>query len=443
MDDDLHDDAVGATPDEHTYSVGELADAINGALRDSFDGGVWVRGEIQGWNGKGTHAYFKLAEVVDDRKATISVSFFAPHRNRLKPLLERNGVTLADGLKVRIFGVLDFYAPSGSLGLKMSNIDPRFTLGELALERELLMRRLAESGLLRRNAELELPVAPLRIGLVTSVGSAAYADFTDELARSGLGFRVQAVDVRVQGDTAPAEIGAAVRALGRRTDLDVVVVIRGGGSKSDLAAFDDERVALAIAECGLPVFTGIGHEIDRAVADEVAHTSRKTPTACAGALVEQVRAFIDATEGTFAEIGRLAQQQLGESTAHVTGVARSIRARVQGAVERGDERLDTRAARLQHGARRVVERAEQRLTIATDAMRRVPRRVDHDLRHLEGLGQRVRLLDPAMTMARGWSITRTADGRTIRSADDLSLGDEIVTTFAQGTARSRVEETRP
>ena len=196
MDDDLHDDAVGATPDEHTYSVGELADAINGALRDSFDGGVWVRGEIQGWNGKGTHAYFKLAEVVDDRKATISVSFFAPHRNRLKPLLERNGVTLADGLKVRIFGVLDFYAPSGSLGLKMSNIDPRFTLGELALERELLMRRLAESGLLRRNAELELPVAPLRIGLVTSVGSAAYADFTDELARSGLGFQVQ-VDARL------------------------------------------------------------------------------------------------------------------------------------------------------------------------------------------------------------------------------------------------------
>jgi exodeoxyribonuclease VII large subunit len=425
-----------------TFSVGELAEAINSSLRRSFTDGVWVRGEIQGWSQRGPHAYFRLVEHTDDGKASLNVQFFANAQARLKPLLLKNRLRLADGLKVRIFGHLDYFAPSGQLGLKMSGIDPRFTLGEMALQRDDVVRKLVAAGLYDLNRSRPLPVAPLRVGVVTSTASAAWADFLHEIERSGMGFQLRVVDVRVQGEWAVTEVTAGIRTLGRQRDLDVVAVIRGGGARSELATFDDEAIATAIAMSSRPVFTGLGHEIDRAVADEVAHSALKTPTACAAALVERVQAFRQSTEDTWAGIGRRAERGLAAAEAEVGEVARGIRHRVVTAVERGDERMVQRALRLRASADRVVERADTRLVAAGAAVARVPQRLDPELRHLDAVAQRVRLLDPVNTMARGWSITRTVDGRTVRDAAQLQPGDEIVTTFADGTARSRVEETQ-
>jgi len=436
--------ALAFEPEEEhdlTYSVSELADAINGVLRSRFDEGVWVRGEIQGWNERGPHAYFRLVEVTDTGKAVMSVQFFAPQRNKLRSLLLKNGLHLADGLKVRIHGHLDFFAGGGTLGLKMSGIDPRFTLGELALQRDDVLRRLGEAGLLERNRSLDLAVAPLRIGVVTSRDSAAWADFVHEIERSGLSFRLRLVDVRVQGATAVPEITGALRELGRHPDLDALVVVRGGGSRSELATFDAEAIAMAIAMSPLPVFTGLGHEIDRSVADEVAYAALKTPTACAAALVERVAAFVARTETTWSRIQHAAELGVRQSATELSAMAEGVRHHVLAAVGRSDDRLAGRAQRVRLAAHRAVEQAEQRATTSAAALRRVPPRLDHETRHLDGLAQRVRLLDPATTMARGWSITRTADGRTVRSATDLQPGDRLVTTFATGTATSRVEET--
>lgn len=429
--------------DEPTYSVSELADAINGVLRRGFDQGVWVRGEIQGWNERGPHAYFRLAEATESGKAQLSVQFFAPQRNKLRSLLLKNGLQLADGVKVRIFGQLDFFAGNGSLGLKMSGIDPRFTLGELALQRDDLLRRLGEAGLLERNRQVPLSVAPLRVGVVTSRASAAWADFAHEIERSGMGFQLRLVDVRVQGDTAVREITGALRSLTASSDLDAVVLIRGGGSRGELATFDDEAIALTIARSPLPVLTGIGHEIDRSVADEVAHLALKTPTACAAALVERVQAFQQSVEAAWTQICHVAAMSLQASVTDVAGLGEGIRLRVGSAVSRSDERLHERARRAQRGAQRVIERAEGRISTAATSVRRAPQRLDRPDQQLHHVAERVRLLDPATTMARGWSITRTADGRTIRTADELRQGDQIITTFASGTARSRVEETNP
>jgi exodeoxyribonuclease VII large subunit len=426
-----------------TFSVGELAEAINGALRRRFDDGVWVRGEIQGWNERGQHAYFRLVEDTGDGKAVVNVQFFANSRTRLRPLLMKNRLHLADGLKVRIFGHLDFFAPSGQLGLKMSGIDPRFTLGELALERDAVLRRLTEAGLLGRNKSRPLSVAPLRVGVVTSLASAAWADFLHEIERSELAFQLRTIDVRVQGEWAVTEITAAVRTLGRHSDLDAVVVIRGGGSRSELATFDHEAIATAIAMSPLPVFTGLGHEIDRSVADDVAHAALKTPTACAAALVERVLAYRQRTELAWVAIERRADRRIQTASVEVAEVAQSIRHRVLAAVERSDERIAQRAHRVRVGAGRVVDRADMRLETAVGTLRRVPQRLDPEARHLDAVAERVRLLDPVNTMARGWSITRTSDGHTVRDAAHLQPGDELVTTFASGTARSRVEETTP
>jgi len=426
-----------------TLSVGELAEAINGALRRSFSDGVWVRGEIQGWSQRGPHAYFRLVEETEDGKASLNVQFFANAQARLKPLLMKHRLRLADGLKVRIFGHLDFFAPSGQLGLKMSGIDPRFTLGELALQRDDVVRRLVAAGLYDLNKRRPLSVAPLRVGVVTSTASAAWADFLHEIERSGIGFQLRVVDVRVQGEWAVTEVTAGVRTLSRHGDLDVVAVIRGGGGRTELATFDHEAIATAIAMSPLPVFTGLGHEIDRAVADEVAHSALKTPTACAAALVERVQQFSQATSDAWAGIERRAERSLAAASAEVADVAGGIRHRVIAAVERGDERMLQRAQRVRTGAERALERADARLVVARAAVRRAPARLDPEDRHLDAVAQRVRLLDPVNTMARGWSITRTTDGRTVRTAEELRPGDQIVTTFASGTARSRVEETQP
>ena len=424
-----------------TYSVGELAEAINSAIRRQFTDGVWVRGEIQGWSERGPHAYFRLVEDTDDGKAAINIQFFANSRMRLRPILTKHRLRLGDGLKVRIFGHLDYFAPSGQLGLKMSGLDPRFTLGEMALERDDVVRRLVASGLFDANRRTRVAVAPLRVGVVTSTASAAWGDFTHKLDRSGLAFRLRVIDVRVQGEWAVDMVSGALRTLTRHDDLDVVVLIRGGGSKTELATFDHEAIATAIATSPLPVFTGLGHEIDRSVADEVAYSSLKTPTACAAALVEHVNAFRAEVEQVWTAIERRANRALHDANTSLATLAHGVRRATVSAVERSDDRLGHRGHRLGAAADRALERCTDRLDAARAALARMPARLEPELRHLDAVAARVRLLDPVHTMARGWSITRATDGTIVRDAGDLAAGAIITTTFAKGSATSRVEET--
>ena len=441
-----HDEPFDVDPEsgsDTTFSVGELTAAINGVLREGFPGGVWVRGEVKGLSERGPHVYFDLAEEGPDGSAKLSIKFFAPARQRMRPRLERAGLRLANGLKVRIHGRLDVYAANGGLGLILDDIDSRFTMGELALEREALVRRLKESGLYDRNKALELSVPPLRVGVVTSTASAAWADFRHEIEGSGLAFLLRVVDVRVQGDTAPAEVSRAVTFLGAQTDLDAVVVVRGGGARTDLAAFDHESVAVAIARCGLPVFVGVGHEIDHSIADEVAHTAVKTPTACARALVDHVLQFVDLTEQAWAHVASAATLRLMGAEAQVAQVGSSIRHRVVAAVERSDAHLQRHQQRLHEASLRAVHTADQRVDRAVVELRRAPGRIEQHERRLDDLARQMRLLDPVTIMARGWSITRTPDGRTVRSIAELHAGDAVLTTFADGTARSIVDQIDP
>ncbi len=190
------------------------------------------------------------------------------------------------------------------------------------------------------------------------------------------------------------------------------------------------------------MFTGLGHEVDRSVADEAAHTAFKTPTACAAALVDAVRAYLESSERSWSAISALSQRHLGSATEQLTGRAHRIARRTHDAVERADERLAVRVETVRTRAPRALAAAQARVDdIATRLVRRPHQLLAAEDRHLASLQARLGLLDPVNLLARGWSITRTADGRVVRSVSEVPPGAIIHTAVADGTVTSRVEET--
>jgi exodeoxyribonuclease VII large subunit len=320
----------------------------------------------------------------------------------------------------------------------MTAIDPAYTLGQLEVARGELLARLKAEGLLSANAERPMPLVPLRVGLVTSAGSAAEADFVDTLRRSGFAFDVVRIDVRVQGHDAPLDLVAGIREA-CAGGVDVVALVRGGGARTDLQAYDDERVARAIAACPIPVLTGVGHETDRSIADEVAHRSVKTPTACAAALVELVGAFWDSVSDVWLAIADEAERAVAAHDHHVEVIAgRTGRAAGEG-LRAARHRLDARADGLRLAALGHLRDADRRAADHGGRVhRRVPRALAEAERTVASVASRVRAHDPDRTLARGWSITRRVDGTVVRSPDDVAEGDELRTLVVGGELRSAV-----
>jgi exodeoxyribonuclease VII large subunit len=401
-----------------TLSVSQFLDIVKGVLSQAFEGGLWIQGEIEGFNGRGKHTYFTIVERESGKKAAVSIAIFEYQMRHIKPLLTKHRLELADGIKVRLYGTPDIYVDRGSFSFKVTNIDPRFTLGDLAGQRDEIVQRLKTRGLYEANKLVPLPVTPLRIALITSIGSAAHADALHELETSGIGFEVFVHDVRVQGAEAVPTVVAAIEQAGARNDIDVVMLVRGGGSKTDLLAFDSEEIAAAIGMCPLPVFTGIGHEVDTSIADEVANRAYKTPTACAAGVVQLVQEFVQSTEDAWSQISLTASELLSDAEYSLNETAQAVKSAVVLA-------LNESAHALRAAADRVRRRPTEVLSLAAHS--------------LKSASDRLRLLDPVNTMARGWSITRDANGKAIRGASALKQGQVITTSFADGDATSTVE----
>jgi len=435
-----------SAPEEHTYRVGELDQAIAQAIADTLPPKVWVRGEIaQLRTSANGHVYFDLVEKDERRghvRAKLSVALFRKDRQGVNRTLRAADVALGDGVEVRVRGRVDFYPAAGRLQLVMDAVDPVFTVGKLAAERARVLRGLDADGLLARQRALALPLVPLRIGLVTSGGSAAYHDFVAELESTSHAFRVVHVDVRVQGQGADRRIVYGVQSLGA-LELDVIVVARGGGARSDLASFDDERVARAIAKCPIPVVTGIGHEVDRTVADEVAHTCVKTPTAAAVFLIEAVDDFS-------AALGRIAHRVSLRARGACTIARRDLLARstrvqrtVPVVLDRERRTIDGHRRRtVEAGSRRVRDASARNLAVQRTVTGSATRGLRDGVRRLDAANDRLRALDPRRVLERGYTITRTSEGKAIRCAADTPVGTVLETETADGTVRSRVERAR-
>jgi exodeoxyribonuclease VII large subunit len=455
----------------HSYSVAELSTLVAATLDEAFADDVWVTGEIRDINRSAAgHVYFQLVEPSSDPgvrpSAALAVVLFDQNRRAVNAMLRRaRSVKMTDGVQVRIRATLDFYPPQGRLQLRMVGIDPFHTLGALEAEREQTLRALAAEGLLGRNAGVHFPSTPITIGVVTSAGSAAHADFVEEFTASGMAWRLLVADARVQGREAEASIVDAIDALVGR-GVDVIALVRGGGARTDLAAFDSERIARAIAACPTPVVTGIGHEVDTSVADSVAARSYKTPTACAAALVAAGRDSLARADDLWAAIVVTLGDHLAEHTDRLRRCAAAVAAGTRRDLELGEQGAAVAGHRLQREATHALERSATDLdhvrTGIGGAGRHVAHRhdlelrrrsdvvstranaaVDHADRILSGHEAHAGVLDPGRALARGWSITRTVDGRIVRATDDLDRGAELVTTIADGRIESVVTEVDP
>ena len=428
-------------PDQ-TLGVGELVGRVTKVVAAAFPAEVWVRGEVHGLkrpNANG-HVYFELCERNNRRgpTSTLNVALFRlEHQRVLKALREYPDFRLADGLEVRVRGRVQF--AYGRVSLVMSAIDPVHTLGQLAADRQRVLRALADDGLLERQRALRLPTVPLRLGLVTSAGSAAYEDVVQELTASGLGFRVLVADARVQGAGADLSMVRALHRL-REARCDVVLLVRGGGSRTDLVAFDAERLARAVAAMPVPVLAGIGHEIDTSVVDEVAHASFKTPTACAAAVVERTRGALGRAESAWTAVAAAARTELTAAGTRLHDRRQRVASAAGGAVRRADHGLDGLGTRLSPvRLAQLLRAADRRLDEHARRTGRAARQqAGQQVQRLELLEARVAAADPAQLLARGWSLTRTADGGLVRSPHDAPPGTELVTTLASGRLRSKV-----
>ncbi len=448
-----------------TYTVAELSRIISQAISRALPEEVWVEGEIRDLSRPASgHVYFSLVDADGDDAAApmLPVTLFASDKLAVNRVLQRSGaVRMTDGVQVRIRGQVSHYAARGTVQLRMTWIDTDYTLGKLAAERERLIRSLDQRGLLEKNRSLPLPLVPLRVGLLTSAGSAAEADFIDELRRSGFGWRVRKVDARVQGAEAVRDVVAGLATL-VADDVDAVALVRGGGAQTDLAAFDSEEIAVAVANCPIPVLTGIGHEIDVAVVDLVAR-SHKTPTACAAALVDVVGEFVARLNELAAATSRVTRGRVEIARRTLSHAADRLERSASVAGARAHQKLRSLESQTLRESRLLLRRNDDLVTAtghrisrtgafhldgATATVDRMAAMVGttatrstlHARNRLDDLEHRLDLLDPERLLARGWSITRTASGEIVMRPADAEPGTTLRTTVAGGEITSVVAE---
>jgi exodeoxyribonuclease VII large subunit len=447
-DDDPIEDRTPAPPriERKIYSVSELTAGIRGLLETAF-GEIWVEGEISNckiWNSG--HMYFTLKDGAAQMKG---VMFRTSLRNlRFTP---------ADGLRVVARGQLSVYEPKGEYQLACQHLEPQ-GLGALQLAFDQLKKALHAEGLFERTRKRALPALPRRIGIVTSLDGAALRDILKVLTRRAPHTSVLIRPARVQGEDAVADLVTALRQIVKAPGVDVVIVARGGGSIEDLWAFNEEKVARAIAGCPVPVVAGVGHETDVTIADFVADLRAPTPSAAAEMVVAAHAEFCS-------RIDRLTDRLRAAATAglqrrrnavHLLSSRRglaSFQARIAMRGRHAAElthqleiaisgALDARARRYRALRQRLEQRdlarhlaamrgrlggAEARLTAAAERTRL---RADARFRQLAG---RLESLSPLAVLGRGYAVCWNEDRTAIvRSAETVSPGDRVHVTLAHG-----------
>lgn len=382
-----------------TYSLKELCEWIQDVMESDLPDRYWVRAEIASMSVRG-HCYMELIEKADD--GILAAKVRATCWSNMYGLLsayftQETGESLHVGLQVLLEVSVEFHSVYG-LSLNVWNIDPTYTIGDLAKQRQATINKLQLDGVMELQQALELPSLVRRIAVVSSSEAAGYGDFCDQLKnnRFGFDFQVQLYSAVMQGDTASRSIINALSAIaGQEEEWDVVVIIRGGGASTDLSCFDDYELASHCAQFPLPIVAGVGHTRDVSVVDMVVYSSVKTPTAAAEWLIDRVAVQVE----------RVGELQL------------RLQKAVQGKIARERNRAMVMEQRMINAVRRMVVREEGKLNLWRKT---------------------IDLHSPERIFKMGYSLTM-AKGKIVRSSKDVHEGDVVETYLQDGMIQSVVE----
>lgn len=405
---------------------------------------VWVVGETCDVRTSSGHCYLELVEK-DERGTNLSRIRAIIWAGTLRSLAQRfydgTGKTFVSGIKVRV-KVTAAYHPNYGMSVTISDIDPAYTAGDAMRHRAEILERLTKEGILELNRKIAWPYTPNRIAVISAPGAAGYGDFINQLLGNTRRFRfyVDFFPAVMQGESTVPTVLTALSAISQQADrYDIVVIIRGGGSTSDLSAFDNYELAAAIARFPLPVIVGIGHERDVTVLDYVANTRVKTPTAAAELLVERIGGAFDAL-GRAAELihqtvaARIASHRefLAHSQATVPGAADRIMSRNRSTLERYAMSIATTALTS------ISAKTEQLNKYCSDLRSAVNRTMERNVEMLKSSAVLLKALSPETVLARGFSLTMLADGTVLRSASQAPAGVVIKTQLAEGWLESQI-----
>lgn len=409
---------------EENHSLSELLGQVKGALQKQLPGHYWVIAEIMELR-ENRHCYLELIEKSEENDsllAKVRATIWASRYSMLRPFFETStGSSLKSGIKILCKASVEFH-PQYGLSLNITDIDPSYTLGDLARKKLEVIQRLRKEGVYDMNRELPFPLVPQRIAIISSETAAGYGDFMESITqnRHGFLFHTTLYPALMQGDEAPLSITSAMeKVFESESDFDCLVIIRGGGSKSDMESFNLYDLAYFITQFPLPVITGIGHERDESVADMVAHLGLKTPTAVAEFLVDQLLAF---------------EFKL---SALLDRLSTSVRMRVQGDLNQ----LERYAGSIMHLSRGLLQQQSERLRQNEQRLHReLVMQIEKSRDKLAQLKKRTELVDPENILKRGYSMT-LLKGKSMVSIKGIKPGSLLETRLYQGTIISKVEHT--
>jgi exodeoxyribonuclease VII large subunit len=404
-------------------SLTDLQLIIKDTLHLALPGMYWIVAEIseikENYAG---HCFIELVEKHPDEinvRARVRAVIWARKYSFLKPLFKQvTGESLKEGFKVLLKITVEYHEVYG-LSLVINDIDPAYTIGEMAVKRNQILKRLEEEGVFSMNKELGFPLFPQRIAVISSKNAAGYTDFLNQLTRNNYGysFHTALFDASMQGTETEQSIVEALDRISEQIELfDTVVIIRGGGAQTDLSWFDNYKIAYHITQFPLPVLTGIGHEKDVTVTDLVAYKSLKTPTAVADYIVNivaETEKFLDGLSGSISE---LALRIIAENK----------------------NRLDKSMMKLIPEAALKISEEKKRIAVFLAYLKM--NSINHvrlTSRNIETLINHLNFINPENVLKRGFTIT-SINGFMVKNANMLKEDDVIETRFSDGSVKSKV-----
>ena len=431
----------------------ELNRLVSKVIESEMPNEYWVEAELSECRESRGHCYMELIQK-DERTSTpiakASAKCWANKWMLIRPGFERTtGQRLHAGMKVLLKVFAQFHEAYGFSWI-VTDIDPTYTLGDMARKRQEIIRQLKEEGVFDLQKELQLPLFCQRIAVISSETAAGYGDFCNQLADNPYGFQFQTrlFPAIMQGEGVEQSI---INALGRifseysddseDSDIpfDCVVIIRGGGATSDMSGFDTLALAENVANFPLPIITGIGHDRDESILDMVSHIRVKTPTAAAALLIDHLKTVLDAINDAQEQIVRLALQKLTSHKSRLSTLAEILPRLFTNVKTRQEARLDSLNSRMTTAIRQSII-TQQSLINALEVKMPIflNRRLMAEQHRLQLIEEKTKNLDPALLLKRGYSIT-LHNGKAVRSPQQLQSGDEIETRLEKGTIKSIIK----